>query len=374
MAKELTICSPQLGVSPQSNLGGEVYDREIIKSFCQLGIKVIIILPKNKPYLARKNLKVYFLPFPFIWPPYLFNFFIVPYLLWLYKKEKFNILRIHSPYFVGLGALVFKLLNRSVPLVATYHHLEEKKPFFDLINRLIIKKWNLIVTDSKFSKKEIIEKYKVKSEKIHIVYPGIEKKFKPLPRKSELIKKYKLKKRKVLLFLGRLEPRKNIAFILQFIRRINDPNLKLLICGKGSLYQDLINKAEKLKVKDKVIFTGFIPEEEKVDYYNLADIFLFPSKKEGFGFSVVEAAACGVPSVVSEVSSLKEIVINGKTGYLAKLNDVDDWKQKIKRLLRDESLRKKMGQSARKFSQNFSWQKSAKKQIEIYNQSLTISH
>ena len=84
----------------------------------------------------------------------------------------------------------------------------------------------------------------------------------------------------------------------------------------------------------------------------------------------MEAAACGVPSIASDVSSLKEIVINNETGYLAKLNNIDDWKQKIERLLKNENLRKKMGQSARKYSQNFSWKKVAKKQLLIYKSAL----
>ena len=109
----IKVCSPQLGIAPESNSGGEVYDREVIKAFCNHGIKVITILPKNKPYLIDKNLKAYYLPFPFIWPPYLFNIFIIPWLFWLYKKYNFNVLRIHSPYFVGLGALVFKFFCRK---------------------------------------------------------------------------------------------------------------------------------------------------------------------------------------------------------------------------------------------------------------------
>lgn len=192
------------------------------------------------------------------------------------------------------------------------------------------------------------------------------KRFKSIGKKEKLIKKYDLKDKKILLFLGGLKPRKNISFLLKVISKLNYPRLRLLICGSGGLYKKLMRQVEKLKIKDKVIFTGFIPEKEKVDYYNLADIFLFPSKKEGFGMPIIEAGACGIPPIASNVSSLRELVVDGRTGYLAKLNDIDDWKQNIERLLRDENLRKKMGQSARKFSQKFSWQKAAQKQIKIY--------
>ena len=115
MPKEkIVICSPELGLSPTSNLGGEVYDREIIRELCSQGVKVITILPKKKPFISHKNLKVYYLPFASIWPPYLFNFLIIPWLFWLYRKYKFNILRIHSPYFVGFAAYLFKLFFPTV--------------------------------------------------------------------------------------------------------------------------------------------------------------------------------------------------------------------------------------------------------------------
>lgn len=372
MAKKLVICSPQLGIAPESNSGGEVYDREVIRAFCEQGVKVIVILPKNKPYIRHKNLKVYYIPLPFVWPPYLFNVLIIPWLFWIYNKHKFNVLRVHSSYFVGLGALVFKFFHPNIPLVVTYHHLEEKKPFFDLINKWVIKKWDIIVADSQFTKREIIEKYRVDEKKIKVVYAGVEKKFKRQEKDQKLIKRYSLKNKKVLLFLGELKPRKNVELLLKVTSKLSLSNVKLLICGKGKLYKQLINQVKKLKIEDKIIFTGFVSEGQKVDYYNLADIFLFPSLKEGFGMPVIEAARCAVPSIVSDVSSLKALVLDGKTGYLARLNDVNDWKTKIEKLLKDDSLRKKMAKYAEEFSQNFSWEKTAKKQIEIYRKLLEI--
>lgn len=368
----LIICSPQLGIAPESNSGGEVHDREVIRSFCKQGIKVIVILPKNKSYLPHKNLKVYYLPLPFIWPPYLFNILIIPHLFWLYKKYKFNILRVHSPYFVGLGAWFFKLFHPKIPLVVTYHHLEEQKPFFDLINRFFINCWDYIICVSRFTKKEINKNYKVDKKKISVVYNGIADYFKPKKKREDLIEKYSLENKKVCLFLGGLKQRKNVGFLLKVMTRIKLPNVKLLIGGGGGLYKKLNNQAKKLWIQDKVIFPGFIPENEKVDYYNLADIFLFASKKEGFGMPVIEAAACGIPTVASDVSSLKELIIDGKTGYLVRLNDLDDWKKKIEKLLKNDNLRKKMAKAAQKFSQKFSWNTNIRKQIKIYKKLLEV--
>lgn len=371
---KLIVCSPQLGIAPESNSGGEVYDREVIRSLCDQGIKTIVILPKNKHYIPHKNLKVYYLPIPFVWPPCLFNLFILPWLHGLYKKYKFNILRVHSPYFVGLGALFFKMLYPKISLVTTYHHLEEKNPLFDLINKLFIHKWDYIICVSKFTREEIVERYKVDKNKTAVVYNGIGLKFRPKRKREDLVFKYKLKNKKTLLFLGELKPRKNISFLLKALNDIKVSNIKLVICGSGRLEGKLKNMSKRLNLQNDVIFTGFIPEEDKVDYYSLADIFLFPSKLEGFGMPVIEAAACGIPAIVSDTASLAELVVDGKTGYLAKLNDLNDWKEKIEGLLENDNLRKKMGKEAEKFSKSFSWDKTAQKQTEIYKKQLAIKN
>lgn len=362
----IIICSPQLGIAPESNSGGEVYDREVIRALCDQGIKVIVILPRGKLYTLHENLKVCYLPVLHVWPPYLFNFFIIPYLFWLYRKEKFNILRIHSPYFVGIGAFIFKLFFSQILLEAHYHHLEDNKLFYHLINKILINRWDMITVDSKYSKEELIMGYRVNKNKIKVIYAGVNNKYKVKNKNSPLLYKYGLKRSKVLLFLGELKFRKNVAFLIKLIARLRIKNCKLLICGSGYLANKLRNLSKDLSITDKVVFTGFINEVDKVDFYNLADIFLFPSIKEGFGMPVIEAGACGVPAIVSNTSSLKELIIDGKTGYLAALNDPNDWRLKIEKLLGDNDLRRKMGKEARKFSQNFSWRRNTKAQIDFY--------
>lgn len=365
MNKRLIICSPQLGLSPQSDLGGEVYDREILRRFCQLGYKVVVILPKNKPCFKHRNLKIYYLPVPFVWPPYLFNLMIIPYLFLLIKKEKFNILRIHSPYFAGIGAVFFKLFYCHLPLVAVYHHLENKF-LFKLIDKILLKKFDCIIADSSYTKNEIKKNYQLKENKLFVSFSGVSSSFKAKKKKKELVKKYRLSKYKVLLYLGGLKKRKNVFFLLKIMDKLKKFKVKLLIVGKGSEEEMLKRGINNFNLKNKVFLTGFIKEKEKIDYYNLADVFLYPSLLEGFGLAVLEANACGVPVIASDNSSLKEIVINGKTGYLAKENNLEDWLLKIKKLLTNENLRKKMAREAKNYSKKFNWLKTAKEQIKIF--------
>jgi len=144
----------------------------------------------------------------------------------------------------------------------------------------------------------------------------------------------------------------------------------LLIAGDGSLKNKLIQKSQNLGLVDRVIFTGFVQEKDKVKIYNLADIVLLPSLKEGLGMIAAEAGACGKPVIASDNSSLPEIVKNNKTGLLAETNNIDDWVSKVKIFLKNKGLRRLMGQEAVKYVRNkFSWQKNAEEHIKVFNAS-----
>ena len=179
-------------------------------------------------------------------------------------------MRVHSPYFVGPAALLFKYFHPSVPLVVSYLHLEEKSLLQPLIDKFTIKKFDHIITISNFTKKEIRKQYKISSKKITVAYPGIEEKFKPQEKSSYLIEKYNLQNKKALLFLGGLKLRKNPLFLLDVFRKINDKQTVLLIAGDGPLKSKLIQKVQNLGLSNKIIFTGFVPEESKVKFYNFA--------------------------------------------------------------------------------------------------------
>jgi glycosyltransferase involved in cell wall biosynthesis len=167
-----------------------------------------------------------------------------------------------------------------------------------------------------------------------------------------------------------LHSRKNPAFLLDVfsdIVQIKGDTVRLLVVGGGRELDGLKSSAKNLGIGEKVIFTGFVPEEDKVKYYNLADCFVFPSKLEGFGAVVGEAMSCGKPAVVSRVASLPEVVEDGVTGFLASLDHKDEFVKKILLLLDDERLAKKMGVEARKkVDESFRWPIAARKVLAIY--------
>ena len=357
----ISICSPQLGLSPESNSGGEVYDREVIARICQKGTKVHALLPRGRSYPRLENLKVsHALIRPMV-PPYIFNLFALPYLLKTYLFHKFDILRVHNPYFVGPAALFFKYMFPKVPLVLSHLHLEDG--FNSLIDRLTLHKYDHIITISENTKNEIVNNFNYPKSKITVAYPGVAEKFRPKADQS-LAKTSKT----TLLFLGGLKQRKNPKFLLKVLKNLKNKNIKLIFAGTGPLLGLLKTKTLQLGLEDQVVFTGFVKEADKVKLYQSADILLLPSLKEGFGMTITEAGACKVPAIGADHYSIKEIIKTGQTGLLAKPNDVDDWTKKLLQLIKSDKLRQQMGKAAQKHvRKTFTWQKNINAHLKVFN-------
>lgn len=358
----MRICSPQLGISPDSNLGGEVHDREILKALAGLGVEIDIILPFGKKHEKVEGWNIYYLPLPFVYPPWLFNFLILPYLFWIYHKKPFEILRVHSPYFVGPAALFFKFFNQKVKLVVVYHHLENNR-VYRFIDKVLIKNYNLIITVSESTKNELAGIYQIDISKVKVVPNGVNtEKYKYRPKDKKLISKYNLTAKKVLLYLGQLIERKNIGFLFDVLFELSEDYI-LIICGDGDQREKLERKVKELNLGERVFFTGYIDEEEKVKYYNIADLFVFPSKQEGFGLSLLEAMACGKPVLAPDLSVFTAVMDNGVNGYLLE-TDCDKWVNKIIEIFKDKNMLKTVGKRAEGRAKSFSWKKSAEKYLE----------
>lgn len=365
----MRICSPQLGISPYSSLGGAVYDREILKGLARFGVEVEIPLPKGMLHEDVAGWRVHRTPRHLLYY-YEYNLIFLPYLFKLWRQPGFDLLRVHSPT-IGLAALLFKRAT-GVPTVAHYHHLEGKS-IPHLINKLVINEYDLITTDSYFCVEQLFSTYKVEKKKNVVVYPGVDPKYCPGLKKTDLERRLGAVGKRILLYLGSLKPRKNLLFLLDVFAEVrrNEPQMVLIIGGTGAQEGELKAYACELGLRDSVIFTGYIPEEEKVDYYNLADVFVLPSLLEGFGMVAAEAMACGKPVVASDTSSLPEVVEDGKTGFLADPTCVGGFAEKVLRLVQDVDLRREVGEKGRAHVlQDFSWDGASRKVLEVYQQVL----
>jgi glycosyltransferase involved in cell wall biosynthesis len=233
---------------------------------------------------------------------------------------------------------------------------------------------DLIITVSQFSKSEILKHTKVKEDKIKVIYNGVDtKRFKVYPEeeKIKIKNKYNLPD-KFLFFVGNVKPHKNLKGLLRAFERIigEEKNIFLVITGKKEGFikgdKEIFKILNNRYLKDRVIFTGYMSNEDLPLLYNLADIFVFPSLYEGFGLPPLEAMACGCPSIVSKITPLMEIC--GDAVYYVDPYDVEDMAKGIMKVLKDNNLKEEMKRKGYERVNNFSWEKSAIEHLKLINE------
>lgn len=225
-----------------------------------------------------------------------------------------------------------------------------------------------IVAVSNNSKKDLMKLYKMPEEKIEVIYEGVSEnlKFEILRSKSnpnDQILGYK----PYLLFIGRLEKRKNIEGIIESFEilkeKYNIPH-KLILAGKfGYGENDIKVKISNSKHKNEIILPGFVKDEDKGEFVKNADIFLFPTFYEGFGLPILEAQKLGVPVVTSDVSSLPEV--GGNSVVYADPYDSEKIADAVFRLIDDKNLKDDIVKKGHENIKRFSWEKCASEIVEV---------
>jgi glycosyltransferase involved in cell wall biosynthesis len=166
-----------------------------------------------------------------------------------------------------------------------------------------------------------------------------------------------------ILYLGRLKRYKGVDLILRAVARLreNATPVRLLIAGKGNHLDSLRALHSDLGLGDMVTFLGYVSEEEKIRLLQRSWIHVLTSPKEGWGISILEAAACGTPTVASDSAGLRDAVQDGRTGLLVPHGDVNALAMALSKLLGDEKGREEMGVAARTFAEDFTWEGSARR-------------
>ena len=229
---------------------------------------------------------------------------------------------------------------------------------------------DFIITDSEHARKEIIDDFNVESELVKAIMLG----FNPAmsvactPEAAEMVRqKYSLPDR-YILYVGTIQPRKNIPTLLEafnILKRDNGIPHRLVIVGrKGWLYDELFARISELGRGDDVIFTGFVPDEELPAIYAGADLFAYLSFFEGFGLPPLEAMACGVPVVVSNTSSLPEVV--GDAGIAVEPGDVAAVAAAILKILTNTEFATELRERGIRRSTAFSWDRCARETLQVY--------
>lgn len=272
--------------------------------------------------------------------------------------------------------------------VVTFHDLsfERYSNFFspkqifwhNFVNpKKLAREADFIIAVSESTKNDLMEVYGIPKEKIKVIYSGVGQMLNTEWKKEnngvklkKIREKYNLPE-KYILYLGTIEPRKNIIGLIkafELFKKSHSPsatNHKLLIAGsKGWLCEDIFYTADHSAWKNDIIFTGFIADEDKAYLYNLASLFIYPSYYEGFGFPPLEAMASDVAVITSDRSSLPEVV--GDSAIMVNPYNSGQLARAMEEALGNENLRERMILKGREQAKKFSWDKCARETLEIF--------
>lgn len=276
---------------------------------------------------------------------------------------------LHAPAFVG------PLLS-SVPQVITVHDLSFLRypAFFRPGNRLYLstftgmacRRADAVIAVSEFTAREVVELLGVPRERVVPIYHGVAPRFRPLPAAAvaDFRRAHGLPDRFVL-FMGTLEPRKNLIRLVRAFARLGLPELHLIIAGaQGWYYHDIFAEVERLQLADRVHFPGFVAVDDQALWYNAACAFAYVSIYEGFGMPVLEALACGTPTLTSNTSSLPEA--GGDAVLTCPPDDEEAMADALHRLVSDVALQEALRVQGLGHAGAFSWEATARQTIEVY--------
>lgn len=235
-----------------------------------------------------------------------------------------------------------------------------------------LKRADRIVAISEFTKKEIIENYQINPDKIAVVSNAVgeefEKNFFSEEKLEEVRKKYSLS-RKFILYVGTLQPRKNLPKLLEAFSKIKEkiPGYKLVLVGNRNAHnfdKKIEEEIFRNNLKAEVIFPGYVSQNDLPIVYRLASVFVLPSLYEGFGIPLLEAMSQKIPVLASDIAVHREIASEAASYFNSK--SVDDFSEKLYNCIVNQNLREKQIQLGSERAKSFSWEKSAQKMLSIY--------
>lgn len=290
----------------------------------------------------------------------------------LHAKRRFQVIWAVMASYGGMAALFFKLSHPSIPLLLTVQEGDSERHLvfgkFGLVGFLgkqIMRRADHIQVISNYLK-EFAEK-RGATAPIEVVPNGVDldlfsvkytnAELKAIRGNLGIIDEY------VIITTSRLVHKNGIDLLIRAVAecRKNFFNLKCLIIGGGPERRALQNLAEKLRVEPNILFLGQIPQKDLPLYFKISDVFVRASRSEGLGSSFLEAMAVGIPVIGTPVGGIVDFLKDGKTGFLAAPEDYEDLAKKIKYVLGNPALRKKVVESALELvNRNYSWDNIAK--------------
>jgi glycosyltransferase involved in cell wall biosynthesis len=254
----------------------------------------------------------------------------------------------------------------QVEYLLDYPHTKKYKSFMNKIVSSTLQSCTLadkLVTYSEFMKRQIIYWYGINPEKIAVIPNGVD-----LSRFSERTRKFNLSGNPAVLYFGLLSNFKGVDLLIEAASKLKAvlPNLKVHLVGHGNeaLFRQL---AKQKEIEKNIVFHGYCEPELAPSYYKSADVCVFPSRRDSFGITLLEAMASGIPIIASRRGGTPEIIRDHQNGVLFDPSEDESLSNAILELSQDHLLSEKISENALKTVENYSWQNIAEKYCSLYN-------
>ena len=290
---------------------------------------------------------------------------------WVLRRVEADL--VHGPVFVAP-------LFAHCPTVVTIHDLSfirfpalfrpAQRLYLTAMTRLSARRARRLIAVSDHAAAESTSLLGVPRERIDVVYHGVDSLFRPLP--PDEVARFRQRRglpERFVLFVGTLEPRKNLVRLVEAFARIRDGRIRLVLAGgKGWFCDELFARVEALGLHEEVVFPGYVMSSELPLWYNAATVFVYPSMYEGFGLPVLESQASGTPVLTSNTSSLPEAAGDG--ALMVDPYDVDALAEGLNQLLVDELLRRQLRERGLAHARRFCWSHTAQETASVYRRAM----
>ncbi len=287
------------------------------------------------------------------------------------RKERLDV--IHEP-----RGFIPHLFPRGVRKILTVHDLSTI--FFPAmhtrLNALRIRlslclsmgKVDRIIAVSNFTKKELMNAFHIPDHLVHVVYEGVDENFKPIENCDVVLRKYGIE-RGFILFVGTLEPRKNLETALKAFYKLKKMNIarRFVIVGVPGWKSGKLDRIiDDLHLSKDITTIGYVPDGDLPALYSSSDLFVYPSVYEGFGLPLLEAMACGTPVLTTKSSSLPEVV--GDAAITVDPYDVEGLAAAMHQTLTNDGLAESMAKKGIERARLFSWKETARRTLRVYEE------
>lgn len=280
----------------------------------------------------------------------------------------------HSPDFV------LPPVQGDIPTLLTVHdlsfiHYPEVYPtaLVSYLNDVVpwsVERATHILADSVATKNDLHAVWDVPEQKVTVLYSGVNENFKPQRSVGETAAvraRYKLGERPFVLAVGTIQPRKNYQMLIRAFKMVAEqmPHMLVIAGGKGWMEEEMIAEIQRQGLQERVIFSGFVDDDDLPALYRGASLLVFPSLYEGFGLPIIEAMASGLPALISNASCLPEV--GGEAAVQLPPTDEAGWTHAILALLQDERKLESMKAAGIERAKLFTWKRAAKQLLTLYH-------